>query len=152
MGLNCSHGAFDGAYSAFNRFRQAVCHITGPEGSYGAHYEYSMTGEPLYTKDGQIAYREGYEPDRWYVPDHMTQEAWPGLWEFLLHSDCDGSISPSMCKKVANDLEKLIPKMKELQWVAGGHIERAGGFVAVMENFIAGCRLAAESRQSLKFR
>lgn len=151
MGLNCSHGAFDGAYSAFNRFRQAVCHITGFEGSYGPHYEYSMKGEPLYTKDGQIAYRDGYDADTFYLPDHMTQETWPGLWEFLSHSDCDGEISPEMCTKVADDLEKLVPRMKELGWDAGGHIERAGGFVSVLEKFITGCRMAAKHNEPLDF-
>lgn len=151
MGLNCSHDAFDGAYSAFNRFRQAVCHVTGFEGSYPPHYEYSMRGDLLYTKDGQVAIREGYDPDRFFLPYGMDEETCPGLWEFLTHSDCDGEISPEMCTKVADDLEKLVPRMKELPWVAGGHIERAGGFVAVLENFITGCRMAAKHNEPLGF-
>ncbi len=54
MGLDCSHNAFHGAYSSFNRFRQFVSKSIG--GSYPPHEDKSLNG----------AY--------WYLPDDMTSE------------------------------------------------------------------------------
>ena len=88
MGLDCSHGAFRGAYSAFNRLRQAVAKAAG--GSYPPHEKGS-----------------GLDDRRWYVGDEYNKESFPGLWEFLGHSDCDGEIDPEMCKLVARDLSSL---------------------------------------------
>ena len=149
MGLNCTHNAFDGAYSAFNRFRQAVCFIIG--GSYPPHYLYQPDGQ-LTEVDGHIVYQKELDENRFYWGEGRTPKENPGLWEFLTHSDCDGSISPSMCKKVANELEELVPAMRELNWEAHGHLERNGGYAATLEQFIAGCRAAHKARQSLKFR
>ncbi|WP_244185725.1 hypothetical protein [Bacillus sonorensis] len=37
-----------------------------------------------------------------------------GLTEFFGHSDCDGEISPEMCKIVADELEAILPYVEEL--------------------------------------
>lgn len=134
MGLDVSHDAFSGAYSSFNRFRQMICKATG--GSWPPHEDKAL------------------DEKRFYVGDGYTEESHPGLWEFLMHSDCDGNISPRMCKFVANDLESLLPKIEELTsryGDGGGHIARDGGYVEVTKRFIAGCRLANKRRQLLKF-
>lgn len=78
------------------------------------------------------------------VEDYSKSE-WTGLYEFLSHSDCDGEITPEMCIKVADDLDRLMPRMEaiamnqESYW----HIAHKGGFIAVVKKFIAGCRAAA---------
>lgn len=150
MGLDCSHDAFSGAYSAFNRFRQAVAHAIG--GSYPPHYEYHEDGT-LVEREGRVVRREGLDEALFYFPDDFKMEDYPGITEFMSHSDCDGSISPKLCKLVADELEReALPKVKELRWNGGGHIEREGGYVAVLEQFIKGCREAHSKRQSLKFR
>ena len=50
MGLDVSHDAFHGAYSAFNRLRQFVCAATG--GSFPPHWIHGPTGELLKDERG----------------------------------------------------------------------------------------------------
>ena len=138
MGLDCSHGAWTGAYSAFNSFRQVVCAANG--GSFPPHSKYDKNLDPdmIYFKveDGV-----GVEAD---VSD--------GLMEFLMHSDCDGEISPELCGKVADDLEKLLPKIEAMTGTPwSGHVQRDGGYVAVTKRFISGCRKAAAKKEPLEF-
>jgi hypothetical protein len=141
MGLDTSHGAFHGAYSAFNRLRQAVARAAG--GSYPPHF------------DDNGEYRKDIDQGFWYVPDDVSPESHPGLYEFLSHSDCDGEISPEMCIKVADDLEKLIPIMERDGYDQGkenaGHLKGAGGIVACVRRFAEGCRLAAQNGEVLDF-
>ncbi len=123
MGLNCSHDAFDGAYSAFHRFRGAVCVAAGG----------------VWDNEGQ-----------WEISEDIYN-ANAGLVEFLNHSDCDGEISPEMCVKVADDLEKLLPIIEANDNGGSGHIARAGGFIGTAKKFIAGCREAAKLGEPLEF-
>ena len=130
MGLDCSHDAFHGAYSSFDRFRQAVAKAIG--GSFPEH------------KDREL------DPQMWYWGDGYSKETHPGLYVFLCHSDCGGDISPEDCEKVADELEVLLPAI-ESQGSGAGHIERDGGYGAVTRRFIKGCRLAAEKNERLDF-
>lgn len=95
MGLDCSHDAWHGPYSAFNRLRQAVCKAIG--GSFPPHADKSL------------------DDNYWYSGEGYRAETHPGLYEFLSHSDCDGKITPKMCAKVANELEALLPKMTKMR-------------------------------------
>lgn len=142
MGLRCSHDAFYGAYSAFNRLRQAVCHAA--DGSYPPHWKYTETGELIKEGSG-LARKEGLDEANWYIGDDYLPDENPGLFEFLRHSDCDGEISPEMCEKVANELEALLPKLEAMNWTAYGHIAE------VLKRFIAGCRAAAAANEPLEF-
>jgi hypothetical protein len=83
-----------------------------------------------------------------YFPEEGVEE---GMYEFLTHSDCDGEISPEMCLKVADDLERILPKIQSLPDQGGGHIARRGGFAEVTKKFIAGCREAAANNEPLRF-
>ena len=135
MGLNVTHDAFDGAYSAFNRLRQFVA--KGMCGSFPPH------------KDNKL------DDNLWYWGDGYNKEVHQGLWIFLSHSDCDGEISSEDCLKVANDLECLLPKLEDLvkiEPVAGGHIAGNGGYIACVKRFIDGCRLANKLNEPLEFR
>lgn len=127
MGLRCSHDAFHGAYSAFNRLRQAVAEAAG--GSYPPH-------------DNPV-----FSPSKWYI--HRDFDS-PGLVLFLDHSDSDGVFTPNECRLVAEDLEKLLDEVSEKY--GGGHIARDGGVRAVLKKFIAGCRAAADAEEDLEFR
>lgn len=130
MGLDVSHDAWTGAYSAFNRFRQAVCGALG--GSFPPHEE------------------EGLDPDSWYWGNEAQPEEWPGLKVFLAHSDCDGEISPEDAAKIADEMERLLPKIEALP-IGGGHIQRDGGIRKVTIRFIDGCRAAAAAGEPLIF-
>lgn len=89
----------------------------------------------------------------WYLGKGYDTETHRGLAEFFGHSDCDGEISPEMCKIVADELEALLPQIKELAKTeqVSGHLERNGGYVEVTKQFIEGCRLAYEENETLKF-
>ena len=79
MGLDVSHDAFSGAYSSFNRFRQAIAKAMG--GSYPPHEkETDDDGKPL-------------DRDMWYWGSGFSRATHPGLYCLLSHSDCDGEIS-----------------------------------------------------------
>lgn len=130
MGLNTSHDAFYGAYSAFNRFRQAVAEAIG--GSYPPH-----TDEAL---DGTL----------WYWGEGFNGSTNPGLREFFVHSDYNGEIDPQTCAILAEELEALLPKL-DAMGDGGGHIAARGGFGGVTRRFIAGCREAAAASEPLTF-
>ena len=100
MGLDCSHDAFSGAYSAFNRFRQAISKVTG--GSFPPHKDESLD-------DTQIYWDEDFPKTN------------PGLKVFLMHSDCDGSLTYKECRLIANEMEAILDKLEPLG-TGGGHL------------------------------
>lgn len=140
MGLDTTHNAFHGAYSAFNRFRKVVLESIG--GSFPPHENKDL--------------KDGY----WYWwteekgKSKFNSETHKGLLEFLSHDDCEGEISPEMCKLVANELEEILPYIEEYEkkHPSYGHLLRDGGYVQVTKNFIEGCRLAHSLNEPLEFR
>jgi hypothetical protein len=86
----------------------------------------------------------------WYWGDGYSEETHPGLFVFFMHSDCDGEIAPEKCVQVADELEALLPAV-EAEGQGAGHIESAGGYGAVLERFIKGCRMAAAANVPLEF-
>jgi hypothetical protein len=136
MGLDTTHDAFHGAYTAFNRFRQAICKAMG--GSFPPH-------ETEFFTDG-----ERIRPDLWHWGPGYNAQSHPGLNELLLHSDCDGLLSPKVCRLLADELESLLPQISALG-DGGGHIADQGGYGGVCRKFINGCRLAAENNEPLEF-
>jgi len=136
MGLDVSHDAFSGAYSAFNRFRQVVARATG--GSYPPH------------EDG-VVNPYGQPASWWWFGDGYHSKTHPGLFAFFMHDDCEGEIDPETCRLLAGEMEALLPKIADVCSPSWGHIEAAGGFVAVARKWIAGCRAAAEEGVPLVF-
>lgn len=150
MGLNCSHGAFDGAYSAFNRLRQFVCAATG--GSFPPHMLRGPGGVSRRDAAGRTMYLTDIDPECFYLGADFKLAEWPGLVAFLAHSDCGGEFSPQLCTQVADDLERLLPAMEALGWGgATGHLVAAGGYIGAVRRFMAGCRGAAAANESLIF-
>ena len=129
MGLDCSHDAFHGAYSAFDRFRRAVCEATGGK-----------------WPDTMATDGHGY----WTFGEGRTNDGNPGLYAFLCHSDCDGEIGPELCGKLAVEMEAILPAL-DAKGLGGGHIERFGGYGGVARRFIAGCRAAHAANEPLEF-
>ena len=149
MGLDTTHDAFHGAYSAFNRLRQEVARAIG--GSFPPHWKFKDNGELLEDESGRVVYDREKDEGFWYWGEGYGPETHPGLLEFMAHSDCDGEISPEMCAKVADELEALMPKVEALGTVAAGHIAARGGYVEVLRKFIAGCRAASAEGVPLGF-
>jgi hypothetical protein len=87
----------------------------------------------------------------WYVGEDGMLE---GVHMFLCHSDCSGSFLPKECRIVARDLEEIIPLLEAhtKDWVQmPAYIERNGGYVATLNNYIRACRAAASARQRLRY-
>jgi hypothetical protein len=133
MGLDISHDAFSGAYSAFNRLRQTIAAAMG--GSFPPH-----ANKELYPDDNY-----------WYSGEDYARNSHPGLYEFMSHSDCDGVILPGVAAQLADELEELLPKIESMGLIDSGHIAGAGGYPAVVRRLITGCRLAAERNEPLEF-
>lgn len=129
MGLDVSHDAWHGAYSAFHRWRTALAEATG-----GGMTDNPLSGTQHYT----------YMTEAFDTPE---QEA--GFREIMGHSDSDGEISPEMCAHVADALEHLLPRINEAH--GGGHIARAGGVRAATQRFAEACRAAHAANEPLEF-
>lgn len=137
MGLDCSHGAWHGAYSSFSRWRNAVAEAAG----------YILETSDYLT----------YPAIDWNSLPNATLE---GVWEdtpddpllvLLAHSDCDGDIFPAQAGPLADRLEELLPEIAKQHDGDWGHITRDGGMVAVTQRFIDGLRLAQSLSEPLRF-
>jgi hypothetical protein len=139
MGLDTSHGAWHGAYSAFGRWRNTVAKAA----------EYPFDTDPN-------GYGREYPRLNW---DAITEANLQGRWDstpedplivLIAHSDCDGAIYPEQAGPLADRLEELLPKISESD-ESWGHISRDGGMVAVTRRFILGLRTAATAGEPLEF-
>lgn len=137
MGLDCSHGAWHGAYSSFSRWRNAVAEAAGYSLETGDHLTYPALD--------------------WGSLPHATLE---GIWQetpedpllvLLAHSDCDGDIFPAQAGPLADRLEELLPEIAKKHAADWDHITRDGGMVAVTQRFIDGLRLAQLVNEPLRF-
>lgn len=124
MGLRVSHGCFDGPYAAFNRIRAGIVAALG--GSWPPHAD--PVAFPL--------------ADHWYIDDAYTEEEWPGLFLFLNHSDCDGSLTPTEAALVARDFDRL---------TAPEHRGAIGLWHPFLRRFSDGCALAATRGETVLF-
>jgi hypothetical protein len=140
MGLDTSHNAWHGAYSAFSRWRHAIWRAAG----------YKLNDDP------RPPSTEGYPDINW---DAITNDNLQGKWDstpedplivLIAHSDYDGVIYPAQAGPLADRLEELLPQIVE-DGEAWGHIERDGGLVAVTRRFIGGLRAAAAAGEPLEF-
>ena len=152
MGLNISHNTFDGAYSAFMRYRQKLAEVMGlppldlMEGFYSTdrnnplvllNYRYP-NGDELDMSRLRRIFKQ--MPIKWECLKPNP------LHELLYHSDCDGYINWKSCSKMADELEKLLPMLDE---DGGGHL---GNLKETTEKFIKGLRLAHSNKEKLLFR
>jgi hypothetical protein len=92
MGLNTTHGAWDGPYSSFNNFRRWLSKIEG------------------FDLDNMEGFGGEHKP--W---DEIHSDLKP----LLDHSDCDGEISWQDCKKIADILKIIINEnvLDSEQWL-----------------------------------
>ena len=149
MGLDTSHGAWHGAYSAFMRWREKLCEVAGLP--------------PLRMMEGfWCAGQAPYDPATMIFNDAHAKETvqnfckgLPIKWEalkpdplyiLLSHSDCDGQIASEDCGPIADSLEKLLPLLPNGE--AGGHI---GNWRDKTAQFIEGLRAAAKAKEPLDF-
>lgn len=148
MGLDITHDAWHGAYSAFARWREKLAEVVGipldlMEGHYSDGDDYLYAGIVPGSNTSILASRmkamEALLPLKWGLlkPDI--------LHELLHHSDCDGELAPEICEPLANRLEELLPL---LNGDGGGHI---GNYREKTQKFINGLRLAASLGEAVEF-
>lgn len=146
MGLNISHGAFDGSYSTFNRLRESIAKYAGvpPLGIMQGFYVKDGFRDPmlevnlLFAKDDYRVRMLNNIFDQFPIKWDSLKPSY--IHELLYHSDCDGYINWKACEKIANELEKLLPLMSEDAFCK----ERT-------ECLIIGMRLAYSKKQKLEF-
>lgn len=137
MGLDCSHGAWRGAYSAFTRWRNTIAQAAG----------YSVA---------KVQYEDGYSAPAVMIDwGHITEAQLHGEWEetpsdpllvLIAHSDCDGVIKPEQAEPLAARLEELVDNLPTED--APGHI---GNWRSKTQSFIDGLRKAAAAGENLEF-
>ncbi len=142
MGLDTTHDAWHGAYSAFSRWRDTLAEAAG----YTFHeIEY---GRRLVDLDwGGIEAVIGHDLlGRWpRIPARHDGTPDP-LILLLAHSDCEGELQVEFHDPLAERLEGLLPKLEGKE--GGGHI---GSYVEKTEQFIAGLRRAAAANEPVGF-
>lgn len=130
MGLDTSHDAWAGAYSAFHRFRTRIAEVAG----YSREWDRGFTID-----DAEDTSDSGICQGNW------KKSPSDPILILLLHSDCDGKIEPDHCRLLADRLEGLLPN---LHGDGGGHL---GDYRAKAERFIKGLREAAAANEPLEF-
>lgn len=68
------------------------------------------------------------------------------LHKLLHHSDCEGEIAWEDCSEIADELERILPKLPTGD--AGGHI---GNWRDKTQTFIDGLRLAVTNKENVDF-
>lgn len=142
MGLTVSHGSWNGAYSAFNRWRTYIAEVAG-YCVWDVRDDEGPMREVIILEWHQITNKNLFGV--WEKPPHDP------LHVLFVHSDCEGKIIPEQAKPLADALEQLLPKMKVNTPEAGGHIAANGGYYRVTEKFINGLRLAVSENEDVEF-
>lgn len=148
MGLDTTHDAWHGAYSAFNRWRQEIAYAAGLpplELMEGFFYADSGRSNPFWDAF-KVQDKEQREGGIWRrLPISWDCLRPSPLHNLLNHSDCDGDIKWEDCGPIADELEKILPN---LEGDGGGHI---GPFKEKTKQFIEGLRLAYKNKENLEF-
>ena len=150
MGLDVSHGAWQGGYMFFMRWRRQVAQHAGlppldfMEGFYSDLKGPNPAGSnPLWSVD--------YAMNGSALLDELNK-ALPIRWDVLLpsplfvllhHSDCEGDIAVEDLLPLAGSLETVLENVPES--------EETAEFRTLTRRFADGCREAAELGEPLEF-
>jgi hypothetical protein len=148
MGLDVSHGAWHGAYSAFMDWRVKLAEVAGLPPLLlmdGFFLQGDILWDPFIEEARKFP---ATTQARYYNSLPIKWEILPPnpLYELLYHSDCGGEIDHDKCLDIALALEKLLPLLPDED--VGGHI---GNWRDKTQTFIEGLLLAAEREEDLEF-
>lgn len=123
MGLDTSHGCWNGPYTSFNRFRHALAEQIGID------------------LDDYI----GYGGNGFKELSSIDHDLRP-LFD---HSDCDGTIEPHDALMIVDGLNSILDKFKKDGFINGKlayvHFEES------IKRFRDGCALAANNNETIEF-
>ena len=91
MGLNCTHGCYDGPYSYFNTFRKWVA-------------------KQIFIDMDQM---EGFAKD---IPGASWDCVIHPIKPLLDHSDCDGELTPDDCRSVIEGAQMILNRINPDSW------------------------------------
>lgn len=133
MGLNTTHGAWDGAYSSFMNWRIWVAKQIGIN----------------------LLEMEGFSDRDYSNPNKKRGEIkWDTIKDdlkyLLNHSDCDGSLTPKRCKKIADWLKKIIKDRKVPKDIFSLDSDEEW-YIFKTKTFIGGCMKAYKEDKKLEF-
>lgn len=123
MGLDTTHGAYNGAYSSFNDFRRALLK--------------AYNGEDLFDYVG-YEYRSKRDNKRNSPGKSLINIDDDGLLLLMDHSDCEGMIRWVDCKLVADSIRKIATKLPS-------------NYMYMAIQFANGCQLAYTKKEDLLF-
>lgn len=122
MGLRVSYGAFEGPYSSFNRMRDAIVEATGLKINWDDYEIKNFFGN-------------------W---DELPQDP---LVVLIVHADHEGYIPAEVVTPLADRLEALLSELDPGEYSHEYQFSPRGR----TEDFILGCRRAANSHHGLRF-
>lgn len=141
MGLDCSHNAWHGAYSAFGEWRKMLWQASGGRLShqniapYGEHYVY---WPDICERDWEAQNYQGIWEE---YPDDP-------LLVLIVHADDEGIIKPDIAVPLAERLEELAPLLPAY---GAGHLSPPSHPRERALQFARGLRAAAAEGKSLRF-
>lgn len=142
MGLDTTHNAWHGAYSAFSRWRDTLARSAGlPMAATGDWREFEVDADWASVNSENLLGEWGEKRPT------LTDGTHDPLLYLTCHSDCDGVIHPYHARLIADRLEGLLPRLAGLD--GGGHI---GAMADKTRQFIKGLREAADSDEDVEFR
>lgn len=142
MGLNTSHDAFDGAYSAFNRWREKLAEAAGYDiVKLSVEQDYGRT---MICVDWGLWPEDGYY-DPPYIPCRLDGTPDP-LMLLIAHSDCEGKIRSEFLPALAERMEELLPQLDGQD--GHGHV---GDYGTKTRTFITGLQQAIQAGDDLLF-
>ena len=105
MGLDTSHNAWHGPYSAFSGWRNYIAVAAG----YSLKKVPLFTGGPPSNDQPDIDWSQYVESNYAGEWDEMPNDP---LLVLFVHSDCDGVIHPEHAMLLAERLKELVPELK----------------------------------------
>ncbi|UDM70678.1 hypothetical protein [Vagococcus fluvialis] len=132
MGLVITHGAFEGGYIKFNRFRTGIIKAIG--GSYPPHENPRLDMNKWY-------WRSDGETD-----ENFNRTKYIGLYEFLCHSDCDGDINTAKVRALKTELESILPLIEDY-----AKSNDDNELMEMTNTFLKGCESAIKVNEPLEF-
>ena len=160
MGLDTTHGAWNGPYSMFNSWRIWLAKQYGIPLDLMEGFYFKGESDPLSLLNYKYPKGDEFEMSALRRIETNFPLRWSAfrpniIHKLLYHSDCDGHLTPSECGKIAKELKSLLAEIKNDKAESSSPETQRGtydGMYAATERFMKGCELAFKRKEKLQFR